>query len=401
MNILVISTLFPSRSGQSYAEVTSTLYFLARHWTGEHRVEAVVPRYRYLRDLLRRPLPSGPFRRDVALIGKIRTVTHAVWKVPRLKYCYAPLQRYLDRMSFKPDIVVAHFDKGLQVGYQFARRHGLPLAAGLHVIPELQDPDPRPFIQGHRQILEYASIIACRSPFILDRVGTIFPHLRGKCVPVYSGIPRCQITEPGHGSAKIRAWKEKKKIRIATVAHLILRKNINVLIDALAGLDTDFDWQLNVIGHGPERPNLEKQCLARRCRQKVVFPGSLPRQEVLAALRESDLFILASTLETFGLCYLEAMAAGNIVIGSKGEGIDGIIRHGENGFLCTPGNSPELTELVRYILKRDEKELCAISDRARDSLQDLDEERIAGDYLQQLTRTVGKHAAGHEAEHDR
>lgn len=46
----------------------------------------------------------------------------------------------------------------------------------------------------------------------------------------------------------------------------------------------------------------------------------------------SDCFIMISKNEAFGLVYLEAMSAGCITIASRGEGFDGVIIHGVNGF---------------------------------------------------------------------
>ena len=51
-------------------------------------------------------------------------------------------------------------------------------------------------------------------------------------------------------------------------------------------------------------------------------------------MRESDIFILPSRNETFGMVYMEAMASGCITVCSKNDGVDGIIRDGINGFLC-------------------------------------------------------------------
>ena len=49
-------------------------------------------------------------------------------------------------------------------------------------------------------------------------------------------------------------------------------------------------------------------------------------------MEESDVFAMVSSPETFGLVYIEAMAKGCVTIGSKGEGIDGVIVNNENGF---------------------------------------------------------------------
>ena len=63
-------------------------------------------------------------------------------------------------------------------------------------------------------------------------------------------------------------------------------------------------------------------------------------------IRNADCFVMVSSREAFGLVYLEAMAKGCIVIGTKGQGIEGIVKHGENGFLCKARDVNELTVLV-------------------------------------------------------
>ena len=88
----------------------------------------------------------------------------------------------------------------------------------------------------------------------------------------------------------------------------------------------------------------------------VEFTGNIPNDEVLRNLTASDLFVLVSEGETFGMAYLEAAARANIVIATKNDGIDGIIKNGINGFTCNP-EVVELTNLIKkvYNLSAEEK----------------------------------------------
>ena len=58
---------------------------------------------------------------------------------------------------------------------------------------------------------------------------------------------------------------------------------------------------------------------------------------------------MISSNESFGLVYIEAMAAGCITVASRNEGMDGIIVDGVNGFLCESNNEDELIEILRRI----------------------------------------------------
>lgn len=65
-------------------------------------------------------------------------------------------------------------------------------------------------------------------------------------------------------------------------------------------------------------------------------------------MNKSYILLLPSVAEGFGIVYIEAMKAGTIPIATKGEGIDGFIRNGENGFLIEP-NVDEIEQLITEI----------------------------------------------------
>ena len=69
-------------------------------------------------------------------------------------------------------------------------------------------------------------------------------------------------------------------------------------------------------------------------------------------MKKSDVFVMPSAPETFGLVYLEAMASGCIVVGAKGWGIDGLIKNGFDGYLVEPRDIDALKNfLLTCLLK--------------------------------------------------
>jgi glycosyltransferase involved in cell wall biosynthesis len=114
----------------------------------------------------------------------------------------------------------------------------------------------------------------------------------------------------------------------------------------------------------------------------------MKRDMVLDELTKADMFILVSAPETFGLSYLEAMASGCIVIGSKGWGIDGVIEDGVNGFLCEPNEEKMLLSKLESILNMNEKELQQISIRCRRTICEYTEEKASTNYIEHISQCV-------------
>ena len=89
-------------------------------------------------------------------------------------------------------------------------------------------------------------------------------------------------------------------------------------------------FDLTIIGDGKIRRKLEK------LNNNATFTGWLSPEEVQKQMQKCDVFVLPSVGETFGMVYLEAMSQGCITVCTKNDGIDGIIKDGENGFLTEP-----------------------------------------------------------------
>jgi 1,2-diacylglycerol 3-alpha-glucosyltransferase len=80
----------------------------------------------------------------------------------------------------------------------------------------------------------------------------------------------------------------------------------------------------------------------------VVFTGMIPADEVYKYYQLGDVFVCASTSETQGLTYVEALAAGLPLVCKKDDCLEGIIDNGINGY--TFENEQEFTNSVRMIL---------------------------------------------------
>ena len=114
------------------------------------------------------------------------------------------------------------------------------------------------------------------------------------------------------------------------VGRLAEEKNIGQLLELLAPVERQ-DVRLLLVGDGPSRQELEEQVRALGMENRVTFTGMVPPARVADYYRLGDLFVSASTSETQGLTYLEALAAGVPALCCRDECLTDVIVDGVNG----------------------------------------------------------------------
>ena len=128
-------------------------------------------------------------------------------------------------------------------------------------------------------------------------------------------------------------------------------KRVEDVIHIFKKVYEEIPSKLLLIGDGPERQNLEELCREIGLCHEIRFLGKQDAVEELLAI--SDLFIIPSANESFGLAALEAMACEVPVISSNVGGLPEVNIHGKTGFLSDVGNVDEMAENAIRILKDD------------------------------------------------
>lgn len=140
--------------------------------------------------------------------------------------------------------------------------------------------------------------------------------------------------------------KNEDDIIITCVAELHERKGHKYLFEAFNRLQKTIpSLRLMLVGRGPLENELKAKYGAN---PRIHFLGW--RNDVSKILRASDLFVLPSLKEAFGLSVLEAMASGVAVVATASGGIKDIIENGKSGLLVPPCNAERLTEAISTLL---------------------------------------------------
>lgn len=147
---------------------------------------------------------------------------------------------------------------------------------------------------------------------------------------------------------------------LVTAARLVPRKNVGLIIQAVAKLRTQFPTvHLDVIGDGPERAQLESTVQALGCSSNITFHGAVDQVQKWRLLRAADIFVLVPTVrqagtdvEGFGIVYLEAAAARLPVVGSDTGGVRDAVTNGLTGVLIDPKDLKALVSVLTDLLNR-------------------------------------------------
>ena len=118
---------------------------------------------------------------------------------------------------------------------------------------------------------------------------------------------------------------------LVSIGRIAKEKNHEELIRMMNGL-RKMPVRLLLVGDGPYRPELEKLTDSLDLREKVVFAGMISPEEVSRYYRAGDLFVSASTSETQGLTYIEALASGLPLLCHLDGSLKGIVKEGVNGW---------------------------------------------------------------------
>ena len=192
-----------------------------------------------------------------------------------------------------------------------------------------------------------SDIVTCVSKSLMEDTREFFGIKREiKVIPNFIDIDKydkkhnlCERNMIADGDEKI----------IIHVSNFRPVKRISDVIEVFYRVQKEVPSKLMMVGEGPERKQAEQLCKSYGIQDKVVFLGN--SSEVDKILCFSDLFLLPSKTESFGLAALEAMASAVPVISSNSGGIPEVNIEGVSGFLSPVGALDDMAKNAIKIIK--------------------------------------------------
>lgn len=240
----------------------------------------------------------------------------------------------------KPDVLFAHYQRNIYFSLYLKKKYNLPLVGMEHWSALMLDQLPKFVAQRGRDAYPAVDKLLSVSKALSENIQQKF-NVASEVISDMLG-PEFLDYSPS-------ARNKMGEFRFIAVGSLLPVKGYDLLIKAFAtsGLASR-GCKLSIIGGGPERAKLEQIIGARNISDSVHLLGRKVKEEIVRALRDSDVFVLSSRSETFGVACIEGLSQGLPCIATKCGGPEEIVTEKE-GILIEPENDSALADAMKQM----------------------------------------------------
>lgn len=231
-------------------------------------------------------------------------------------------------------------------------------------------------------VMKHARLIIFQTPVARNKLMEKIPkcfrkRLMEKSIVIPNGIDAFWLTNKNSPREKIPV----NVISILTVANLTLNKNLVTMAKIVQRLnERGYVIEYKIAGSVKDPHILEE--LGRYSQTK--YMGALNKEELIKLYRESDIFVMISYKETFGLVFGEALSQGLPVVYTRGEGFDGQFDEGVVGYHVPSDDFDQIEQTLLKILA-DYKRL---SDNALSEVERFNWDSIAFQFSEAYKRVL-------------
>ena len=255
------------------------------------------------------------------------------------------------------DIIHSHFaDSASFAGAITSKILGKPFVITAHGYAVCFPKKAPIFNMFVKSALNSAKKIICVSKYTANLVSKVVEA--SKIEVIHNGVDMEKLTpKMSRSKFKLNIGLKDKQI-ILSVANLVKRKGHNQIIRSLP-------WVLKsvpnlvyiIVGEGSEERALKTMVEDMDLKEKVIFAGFVPNEDIADYYNACDVFVLASrtdieeaAVEGFGIVYIEASAMGKPVVGGRSGGTSEAVLDGTTGFLVNPNDTKELANKLFILL---------------------------------------------------
>ena len=310
---------------------------------------------------------------DVHVIPLFKYIPHSNYSSRTLDKTLRQILDKINGSNFTPDIILGHFINP-QLNLVRKLKESFPHSKTGVVIHEKTELILKSYnVSELRALTSHVDFIGFRSVSLLNSFEEKFFKLKNSFIN-YSGIPNYFLINPP------KREFNNKNINVIFVGQFIKRKYPSKILESISAISKNIN-KITFIGSGPEEKKIKNVAINLGLKEKIIILNNVPRKSIVDYYDDADLFIMISKDEAYGLVYLEAMSRGCLTIGSIGEGIDGVIKDGFNGFLLEAGDSESLSNKIDEITRMSFSKIKNIQKNAIDTSVKFTDEIKSLEYL--------------------
>ena len=262
----------------------------------------------------------------------------------------------------KPDLIYAHYLGSSSMAITAKRKYGIPVVGIEHWSELGYDNIKKPIKKWAGEVYNELDCLLTVSSALRDNIKMNF----GISSIVVNNMISCEFNYVPHENTD-------GVVRFVSTGSLLPVKGFDILINAFSHCSLPLDaWSLEIVGGGKEYDNLKRLVEENGLKDNIHFLGRKDRDGVISTLRRSDVYVMSSRTETFGVAAVEALACGLPVIATECGGSSDYMND-ENGLTCPVDDVYSLSECILYMFSH---------------YNDFDREQISKDCLNKFSSTV-------------
>ncbi|HJX01110.1 MAG TPA: N-acetyl-alpha-D-glucosaminyl L-malate synthase BshA [Terriglobales bacterium] len=243
------------------------------------------------------------------------------------------------------------------------KKRKLPFVTTLHGTDITLVGQDRSYLPITRYSIEQSDGVTAISQYLRERTMREF-DVKNHIEVIYNFV-NCDVYSRDKNFAERREQYAPNGERILVhVSNFRPVKRVTDVIEVFDRVRKQIPAKLLLMGDGPDRSPAEWLAVQKGIHNDVIFLGK--REQVYETLAISDVLLMPSELESFGLAALEAMASEVVPITTNVGGVPEVVEHGKSGFLADVGDVETMARYAIEILK-DESRLRAMGKQCRDA----------------------------------
>lgn len=217
----------------------------------------------------------------------------------------------------------------------------------------------------YRRIYLRADVIKTISNYIANEVRDIGYKGPIEVIPNAVDVAKFSATVPEEKlrALKTRFAKKPSDVFLFTASRLVLSRGVEDVIQSLGFLPANV--KLLIAGDGEDRDKLEHLARGLDVHERVIFAGHVDHKDLPSYLKMCDIFVRPSLIEGLGNSFLEAMAAGIPIIGTRVGGIPDFLTEGETGLFCDVRDPRSIAHAVERYLNEPALRTRVVANAAR------------------------------------